>query len=434
VVVARDQASVDGKIIANAIETVAANYSDVRTFNLSFGDSIAISLRPPVERSERLLLTQDLDNLIFSKDLLVILAAGNSEPGIIPNPPYADHWQDPAWGIGHWAAGFNSLKCGSFVREWTLVGGVADTPYAPSPFCKVGPGLAASPVPDFSAHGGNWDASYRYAPSLGVYGLTPGGLWEDRSGTSYAAPILSRECAFAAAKLQQVCPPQSQPFAATVKAFLALTTTRPQLAPRYEEVAAKTLGWGPASSSRLDRPSENEAIFVWQGILPNKAEVAHVVVPIPSTWLSAASTPSCEIAVAWDTPVNAAFPNVYGCRKIDVKLRAAPDAAAVRPSPGGHDSYPLRVVKYGLKRVHERRKRTDDLWVIDLYYKEMCDYPPTQSFTPEQRVSIAVRLYDRDGQASPQQAVQDHPMAASMTRLSATPIPARVPVAVRVLS
>ncbi len=107
VVVARDQGQVDGKIVVNAIDTVAANFPDARTFNLSFGDAVAISLRQPVDRNERLLLTQDLDNLIFARDLLVVIAAGNSEPGVPPTTPYADHWQDPAWGLGTWAAGFN---------------------------------------------------------------------------------------------------------------------------------------------------------------------------------------------------------------------------------------------------------------------------------------------------------------------------------------
>lgn len=434
VVVARDQAQVDGKIVANAIETVAANFPDARTFNLSFGDAVAIILCQPVDRNERLLLTQDLDNLIFARDLLVVIAAGNSEPGIVPAPPYADHWQDPAWGLGTWAAGFNTLKCGSFVREWTIAGGVADAPYAPSPFCKVGPGLVNSPAPDFAAHGGNWDANYRYAPGLGVYGLTPSGLWEDRSGTSHAAPILSRECAFAATKLQQVCPSQSQPFATTIKAFLALTATRPLLAPRYEEAAVRTMGYGIASSLRLNEPSVHEAIFVWQGVLANKSDVARVLVPIPRSWLSTAGDPICEIAVAWDTPVNAAFPNVYGCRRIALKFRTAPDQDAVRPSRGGHNSYPVRIKRYPLRRAYDGSRARDDLWLIELSYEEMCDYAPVQSFTPEQRVSIAVRLYDRQGRVSPQQAVQEHPMAVSMTRLSATPIPARVPVVVRTQS
>ena len=59
--------------------------------------------------------------------------------------------------------------------------------------------------------------------------------------------------------------------------------------------------------------------------------------------------------------------------------------------------------------------------------------PPlmTQDFTPEQRVSIAIRLKDRSGQSSPQAAVQANAVSLTMTRLSVTQIPARVPVIVR---
>ena len=229
VVVGRDHRSIEGKAVVSAVETVAANFPDVRVFNLSFGDAVAVDLRDPVNRAERLFLTQDLDNLVFARDLVVVVAAGNSEPGIVPRHPYPDHWQDPQWGLGHWAVGFNTLKCGSFVESWTLVGGLADVPYAPSPFSRVGPGLADTPSPDVSAHGGNCDSNYRPVSGHGVFGLTASGYWEDRSGTSYSAPLVSRECAHALAILQQVCPPRTQPFGTTVKALLALTAEPPML-------------------------------------------------------------------------------------------------------------------------------------------------------------------------------------------------------------
>lgn len=432
VVVAQDDNHVDDKVVVSAIETVAANYPDARSFNLSFGDYTAVGLHQPVERIERLLLTQDLDNLIFAKDLLVVVAAGNSVQGVVPKYDYPDHWQDPQWGLGHWAAGFNTVKCGSYVQDWTIAGGLADIPYSPSPFCKVGPGLAMSPAPDFSAHGGNCTANYAWAPSLGVYGLTTSGLWEDRLGTSYAAPLLTRECAFALRTLQNVCPSESQPFAATVKALFALTADRRDLPAKYEKAARRTLGYGTASNRPLQEPSPEEAIFVWQGVLTNRTDVARVLVPIPSSWLSSAGDPTCDVATAWDTPVNAAFPNIYGCRRIDLKLRPSPDGDAVRSSRGIHKSYPLRVRTYELKPAHKKGIASDDLWLIELSYEEVCDYPATQTFTPEQRVSIAVRLKDRTGRASPQQEVQGLPIAATMTRLSVTPIPMRVPVTLRV--
>lgn len=415
----------------NAIDTVAANYPDARTFNLSFGDYRAINLRGDVERTERLFLTQDLDNLIFARDLLVVVAAGNSERGVIPNPSYPDHWQDPVWGLGNWAVGFNTLKCGSFVRDWTMVGGIADVPFAPSPFCKAGPALADGPAPDFSAHGGNWNSTYRYSAALGVWGLTTTGLWEDRSGTSHAAPILSRECAFALALLQRVCPAGASPFGATAKAFLALTADAISLPPRFKELAARTLGFGVAASERLKSPDPDVVTFVWQGVLDNKSDIARVVVPIPTSWLEEAGEPVCDIAISWDSPVNAAFPNVYGCRRVDLKLKPTPDADAVRGSKGAHSWYPLRVRTYGLKKAFEDGAVGDDLWVVELNYQEMCDYPPTQVFTPEQRVAFALRLRDGAGECSPQAAVQAIEMAATMTRLSAAPVPVQVPVTVK---
>jgi hypothetical protein len=431
VVVARDADHVETKIVVNAIEIVAANYPDVRTFNLSFGDFDALNLRPTVDRTQRLLVTQDLDNLIFARDLLVVVAAGNSRPGVLPNPSYADHWQDPSWGLGHWAMGFNTLKCGSFVREWTILGGVADTPFAPSPFCKVGPALADVPGPDFSAHGGNCNSVYGYSPALGVWGLSPSGLWEDRLGTSHAAPILSRECAFALSLLQRVCPTGSSPFGVTVKAFLALTADAISLPDRFKEAAARTLGLGRASSDRLSKPDPERAIFVWQGVLANKGDSARVIVPIPADWLADAEDPVCDIAVSWDSPVNSAFTNVYGCRRVDLRLKPTPDADAVRGSRGAHPSYPLRIRSYGLRKPLEAGLVEDDLWTVELNYEEICDYPPTQIFTPEQRVAFALQLRDRGGKASPQAAVQEIEMTSTMTRLSAAPVPTQVPVTVK---
>jgi hypothetical protein len=142
----------------------------------------------------------------------------------------------------------------------------------------------------------------------------------------------------------------------------------------------------------------------------------------------------CDIAVSWDSPVNAAFTNVYGCRRVNVKLKPTPDADAVRGSRGAHQGYPLRVRTYGLKKALDDGLVEDDLWIVELSYEEMCDYPPTQVFTPEQRVAFALQLRDRDGTASPQAAVQAIEMTSTMTRLSAAPIPLQVPVTVKKLT
>jgi hypothetical protein len=431
VIVSRDAGSAEDKIISRAVNTAAANYSDVRIFNLSLGDYRAFDSYPQVERSERLLLTQDLDNVIFARDIIVVVAAGNSAPGVIPSATYPDHWQDPSWKLGNWALGFNTLTCGSYVRHWTLLGGIATVPYAPSPFSKIGFGLANSRVPDFSAHGGNASPSYSWTSGLGVYGLSSAGLWEDKSGTSFAAPLLARECAFSLQALQTVCSPGSKPFGVTVKALLALTAISHPLPQPLQELARLTLGYGEANSVSVSKAEQNTAIFVWQGVIMDKTDRSKVVFPIPMEWINAAGDPVCEVAVAWDTPVNAAFPNVYGCRHVVIRLRPVETGKAVHPSRGPHTTYPLRIRTYALKQFIEKESLTDDLWTIELSYDEICEYPPAQTFIPEQRVAFALRLRDRNEQVSPQEYIQKHVLASTMTRLSAALISTQVPVTVK---
>jgi hypothetical protein len=430
VIVGQGANKVDDLIVVNAIETVAANFPDARVFNLSFGDYTAVDAYQPVQRAQRLQRTEQLDNLVFARDLVVVVAAGNSSVGIVPTPDYPESWRDPSWALGHWAVGFNTLKCGSFVRDWTMIGGLADVPGAPSPFCRVGPGLAGAPAPDFSSHGGNCDGAYRSTAAMRVLGLGLDGKWRGKVGTSHAAPVVSREAAFLLQSLETVCPPDTRPFASTAKALLALTSHREQLPPRFEELASRTLGYGEPSRLLL-QAHESSAVFVWQGVLSHKGDTARVVVPIPKEWLTEAEEPLCEMAVAWDTPVNAAVMNIYGCRRVNVSLRPTPDSDAIRGSRGSHPAYPLRVRRYPLAKAVAQGKVTDDLWTVELSYDEMCDYPAAQTFTPEQRVSFAIRLVDRKGGASPQAAVQALETVRTMTRLSAAPVPVQIAVAVK---
>src|SRR5206468_3328825 len=155
-------------------------------------------------------LVQDLDNLIFQSDIFVVVAAGNVRPeGVQPQHAYPNHLDDAQWQLGAWARSYNSVTCGSYVNR-LHPDGLAALGW-PSPFSRVGPGLANSPKPDFSAPGGNCNAQMRYGPGLGVWGLTGRANWEDHPGTSYAAPLLAREAADAFRFLQGYCPPGTVP-------------------------------------------------------------------------------------------------------------------------------------------------------------------------------------------------------------------------------
>ncbi|MFO0958909.1 MAG: S8 family serine peptidase [Isosphaeraceae bacterium] len=215
------------KFVMEVLRGIAGAAPDVRVFNLSFGNERPLSAFSEVERNEHQVNLRDLDNFVFANDSIVVVAAGNSPSGSIPNPQYPEHYKDPRWALGPWACGFNTLVCGAFVSRLTTAGLVTEVGW-PSPFSRIGPGLCGAPIPSFSAEGGNTDDAYGYAPDLGVWCLSGAGLPEDKIGTSFAAPLLAREAALTLDRLQHQCAPGSRPFAVTARAFLTLTATPPR--------------------------------------------------------------------------------------------------------------------------------------------------------------------------------------------------------------
>ena len=223
---------------------------------------------------------------------------------------------------------FNTVVVGGYVPR-PNTDGVARRAGWPSPFTRVGPGVADAPVPSFSAGAGDCSDTYQWKPGLGVWTSNKTGDWEDAIGTSHAAPIVAREAALLLRDLQRYCPPGVQPFASTAKAFLHLVA-RPE-APRADLTAAartlakRTLGHGRPSATRLGAPSANTAVFLWQGTLESPGHAARVRVPVPREWLKDASAPQVRVVCAWNTPTGAGAPEVWACRKVNVQLRPSLD-------------------------------------------------------------------------------------------------------------
>ena len=112
--IAEDRDHVDTKSVITAMDAVVGAYPDVRVFNCSFGSNDTLASCQPVDRRERLINMRDLDNFIFARDVLVVVAAGNSPPGILPSSPYPEHFKDPAWQLGSWVMGFQqypNVRC-----------------------------------------------------------------------------------------------------------------------------------------------------------------------------------------------------------------------------------------------------------------------------------------------------------------------------------
>jgi hypothetical protein len=430
-----DEIELDGKAIFEAIDTVAENYSDVRVFNLSLGSYRPLgSLSEPV-RQERLTELQDLDNFAFDRDALVVVSAGNTRRGVRPNVDYPGHVDEKDWALGAWAGGFNTLVVGGYVPRLNT-DGLARRRGWPSPFTRIGPGVANAPVPNFSAGAGDCTDTYQWKAGLGVWTTSKSGDWEDVIGTSHAAPLVAREAAFVIRDLQRFCPPGIQPFASSVKAFLHLVAI-PAAAPESLSAAARslskrTLGHGRPRAKRLLTPKPETAVFLWQGTLDGPGHSARVRVPLPRDWLSEAEVPRVRVVCAWNTPVNAAAPDTWACRKVSVQLRPSLDAYAPRGRGNASGAYPLldKVYDLGADRRRKLEGALDsDEWVLEVAYEDVAPYPPLMRVEEQQRVSVVFELFDEgDSAVSPQLAVQAMSLTKTMIQLGGMKQPIWSPI------
>lgn len=426
------------KSILPMLQSCVQNYPDVRVFNFSFADRKPLDQYEPVQRRERLILTQDVDNFIFANDVIVVVAAGNAPENVVPAKSYPHHSEEELWKLGNWAVGFNTLVCGAHVGRLSANGLVQNVGW-PSPFTKLGPGLNDSPVPNFCAAGGNWDENYSFRPGMGEYVCDDQGHWEDRCGTSYAAPILAREAAWTLQLLQQHCP-AGNPFTVLAKAFLALVAEPPYDDPPDElaDLLSRTLGRGQATCERLRNPRRGSAVFLWQGVLEAQGELASVQVPIPKDWYANVKEPRLRIVVAYDPPVHEAASQVWASRKVDFQLRTNPDANALHALRGKshptHPFYPIIERVYNLSRIPKGATLDGDTWLLSLSYSDTsAGYHPAITFAPQQRVAFAAELFSDDAApTSPQQFIRAIPVALTLNRLSVPSTTVTAPIILKV--
>lgn len=419
--IALDAGHINDKAVMPALEAIVGTYPATRVFNLSFGDQIPLNAHRSIERHEKLILIQDLDNFALRHDVLVVIAAGNSTPGVMPGKAYPEHIDDPLWGLGNWACGFNTLKCGSYVGKFSRPS--IAKPGWPSPFTRIGPGLCGATMPEYSANGGNCTDAYRQENGMGVWACNASGTWEDWSGTSMAAPLFAREAAFVLGELEKHCEEGARPYAATVKALLAITARPAEVPPRVRALASRTLGRGTATADLVVNPSSQGALMIWQGVLNSQDDLARVQVPVPREWVKAATDPTLRVIAAWESPVNAAVEHVWASRRLEMHLKTNATAKAVHPRGRAHASYPLldRLYPLSSEVLSERsiEPSKSDVWLLEISYSQICDYAPMYEFSTNQRVGIVMELRDYgENQTSPQEAMQALPLAVSMNRLA----------------
>ena len=411
---------IDDDIIIDALEAIAGTAPDVRVFNMSFGGSSLKTLSSVAHR-EQLAALQNLDNHAFARDTLMVLAAGNSNSGLVPEHPYPDHVDDPRWALGAYASSFNGIVCGAFVNSVDPIGTTQQLG-APTPFTRIGPGLCDSPVPGLGAPG--------------VVGVTNNsGQWEDRFGTSFAAPLVAREAAWAFREIGRHCIQNSLPFTGTVKAWLHLVAARPILQGRVETLARRTLGRGYPKAERLWNPVSRSAVLIWQTLLQTAKSVNRVQFPVPLSWLQKAAAPKLRVVAAWNTPVNAALVDSWACRKVALKVRPFSGEDALRGGGVAKGAYPLidRTFDIRLDQLSDDGFAVADaLWTIEAEYEDIGEYPPAMVISPQQRLGVVIELWDEsENPVSPQAAIQSLPISIQMDRLGLLQVPLQAPVRIK---
>jgi hypothetical protein len=416
-----DAPLIDEQNLVTALEAVVASANDVRVFNLSLGARQPLNMESEVDRQEKLSKLSELDNFAMLRDVVLVIAAGNTPSGTIPSPAYPDHVDDPQWVLGHWACAFNALTVGSYVAD-AHPDGVAAVRGAPSPFSKAGPSpIARAPKPDHSAPGGDSGHDYRGHRGLGVFGINAEGLIEPCAGTSQATPVISHLAARVLATLSAKCPPGTRPSAALLRAVIAIIS-KPiaVLTPRLAKAAKRTLGRGLPRLNRLTAPDQESALLLWQGTVADTKHWSRVRIPMPREWVDKAKAPQLRLVVGWLSSTNSAYSG-WACRKVHSALKAS------EPTEGdvlhferirAHGSYPLIERIYDLK-APEVGSDTSEL-VLELRYELVHEEPVgIRQFPTDTRVGVVVEFADASEEPlSPHASLQACQLIQTATRLS----------------
>ena len=180
-------------------DTVQRWHSQVKVYNLS----VNLGCQNPnvswaVADDTVGALAAEIDALSRRYDILFVVSTGNFS-GANGNRPtnYPEYFDADESRIAAPAEALLALSVGSIaLRENT--GSMVSRGF-PSPFTRRGPGFSGFPKPDLVAHGGNRGLSWREVDDLAAVGIGSDATEACLSygtGTSYAAPLVSRAAAF----------------------------------------------------------------------------------------------------------------------------------------------------------------------------------------------------------------------------------------------
>lgn len=322
----------DESLIVRQTEDAIRRYYNApyncRIFNLSIG-SAEPAFRADGERQT--VWAERLDYLCRTLKILIVVSAGNYSSVFTTRSDEAERFKAtyPAYLLDHEAR----LNDPATAAIPVTVGAIAEhdlhaarqglgandivSPLAgvdhPSPFTRVGLGLAGAIKPEFVEYGGNAiftgtmnSRRVIQEPGTAVMSLSNKPLerlFSFNAGTSFAAPLVARRAALTWSALTAVL--GSQPDPNLVRAVLGVSARVPssmKAAVTDESSLFRFAGYGQIDEARAFNSFDNDVTMVAEG--KQKLDTFSVyAVPVPDVMLQAAGLKTIRVALAYDPPV-----------------------------------------------------------------------------------------------------------------------------------
>lgn len=307
------------KIMEQAIKRLKDDFG-CKIVNISLGD-----LKSPYQGGKVGTWAAVLDEISRSLDILIVVSAGNRcprsgmavEEGVTSYPEYLlednNRILEPAGGI-------NVLSIGSMSQHHGINNAigqyVSNRPIAyqsePSPFTRVGPGVAGMIKPDLVDFGG----TMVYDPTIGRLrsgdDVSSAGvitlnhrflerLLRSGAGTSYSAPMIANKAAYILRRLPNAS-------ANLLRALLVSSAVVPTaLSDRFGHVISDDelrhiYGNGHPSKENASYSDDNRVVLYTEDIL-DKDYFAVYEVPIPTEYQSGNGVRQLKVTLAFDPPV-----------------------------------------------------------------------------------------------------------------------------------
>lgn len=294
--------------IEEAIRWLAAQNVRIITMSINYPGPASAPTRTP--------LTYLIDQLARELDLVIVVSAGNFDPGkqghhVLHDYPH--YLTSPHAAVASPGDSAIAVTVGSFAKRATpstasaTARAVAKT-NEPSHFTRIDParsGGIARRKPEFDHHGGNgvWDTATSTLlvnePGTSVlvpnFGQHAGPLGHD-NGTSFAAPAVAHETALISDRYPDAG-------ANLLRALTALAARPETRSPDQNTLPDDRIcAYGVPRADRVLESDAERVILTFEGTIDTNTSVIHPI-PIPPEFAEAIDTQDFKVALAYDPPV-----------------------------------------------------------------------------------------------------------------------------------